>query len=107
MIVKQDVIAAIAECRGERNPDANTCIKLAAYYTILDHLNEQESGAAFSHDAPKQAETVTYHGLSEFSALVNGRSASEIMPYIDELVDVIRNINPRLYDGFIRKLKSG
>ena len=36
MITEQDLLEAIAECQGQRNPNANTCIKLAAYYIILE-----------------------------------------------------------------------
>lgn len=38
MITEHDLQEAIAECQGERNPNAQTCIKLAAFYTIRDHL---------------------------------------------------------------------
>lgn len=38
MITDQALQEAIAECNGKKNPDANTCMKLAAYYTIRDHL---------------------------------------------------------------------
>ena len=38
MITEQDLAAAIAECQGKRNPDAATCIKLAAFYTIRDAM---------------------------------------------------------------------
>jgi hypothetical protein len=38
MITEKDLKEAIAECEGERNPNANTCIKLAAFYTILDNM---------------------------------------------------------------------
>jgi hypothetical protein len=30
----EDLDTAIAECQGRRNPDAKTCIMLAAFYTI-------------------------------------------------------------------------
>ena len=38
MITEKDLQEAIAECQGERNPNANTCIKLAAFYTIRNEL---------------------------------------------------------------------
>ena len=38
MITEQDLQAAIAECEGVRNPTSNTCLKLAAYYTIKDKM---------------------------------------------------------------------
>ena len=42
MIKEEDLQEAIAECQGVRNPNANTCLKLASYYTILDHTKEEE-----------------------------------------------------------------
>ena len=38
MITENDLQEAIAECEGVRNPTANTCLKLAAFYTIKDKL---------------------------------------------------------------------
>ena len=43
MITEKDLQDAIAECQGERKPNANTCIKLAAYFTIYDHLFPKEA----------------------------------------------------------------
>ena len=34
MITEMDLQEAIAECQGKRNPNADTCIKLAAFYII-------------------------------------------------------------------------
>ena len=48
LIREQDLREAIAECQGKRNPDANTCIKLAAYFTILQNMYpEQKTEPAF------------------------------------------------------------
>ena len=49
MITLDDLEAAIAECEGERNPNANTCIKLAAYYTILNE--KQGKPPVYSYSA--------------------------------------------------------
>ena len=38
MITEKDLQEAIAECQGQRNPNANTCIKLAAYLTIQKEM---------------------------------------------------------------------
>ena len=38
MIREEDLQEAIAECQGQRNPNANTAIKLAAFYTIRREL---------------------------------------------------------------------
>ena len=35
MITEHDLKEAIAECEGNRNPDARTCIKLAAHVRMF------------------------------------------------------------------------
>ena len=127
MITEQDLQEAIAECQGERNPNANTCIKLAAFYTIKNELygkSEQltkdqvlsligdngfvnRSGYSYA-PAPEEVETtITYQSDTEFGRMIHGRPASEIWPIIDELViEPIQALNPRLYDALFRKLKK-
>lgn len=104
MITQQDLQQAIAECQGQRNPNASTCIKLAAYLTIQRELFGEEKDAepypAYSF-AP--ADQVTANGDSEFCKLVNGRNQSEVIPIIDELMSTLQVIQPRLYDAVIRK----
>lgn len=104
MIAQQDLQQAIAECQGQRNPNASTCIKLAAYLTIQRELFGEEKDAepypAYSF-AP--ADQVTANGDSEFCKLVNGRNQSEVIPIIDELMSTLQVIQPRLYDAVMRK----
>ena len=42
---------------------------------------------------------------SEFAQCVNGKCFEEIMPILEELLDAVRVINPRLYTSFISKLR--
>ena len=100
MITERDLQEAIAECRGVRNPTPNTCIKLAAYLIILDHMTERAEEPAYS-TAP--APTLP-SGDSEFEQRVQGRDIAEIWPDIVSLVDAVRITNPRLYDSFILRL---
>ena len=46
MITERDLLEAIAECEGTPKPNANTCVKLAAYYTILNNMRGEEIGRA-------------------------------------------------------------
>lgn len=48
---------------------------------------------------------IEYYNDSEFSRRVAGRDPSEIMPVMDELMDTISIINPRLYNGVMDRLK--
>lgn len=103
MIRISDLQEAIAECQGEKNPNAQTCIKLAAYYTILNQLTENPEPVSYSA-SPEN--TINIQSGSEFAEIVNGRDASDILPLVDELVQTVAAIVPALYESFIRKLRS-
>ena len=109
MITEKDLIEAIAECQGKRNPDASTCIKLAAFYTILDHIKEKEQeqdAPVYSQSFAAEPEEIDIEGDSEFARLVRGRSVSYIMPIIEELLEAVKVTQPRLYDSVIRRLNE-
>lgn len=120
MITESDIDAAIAECVGERNPNANTCIKLAAFYTIKQHLfrdaepvriSDQRAETAPSNysfsPAPDQKpiETVTIDSDTEFARVIEGREQKEIWPVLDELMSILHDMIPRLYTDVMRRLQ--
>lgn len=104
MIRENDLREAIAEMQGQKNPNANTCIKLAAYYTILDHLtgNELQYSEMSSYSAGGSA--IEYEGESDFAKAIKGRDPGDVWPVIDELMTTIQVIHPRLYNGVMAKL---
>lgn len=118
MITLQDLNAAIAECQGERNPNANTCIKLAAFYTIRQEMFGDAEGkstapapavpgysTATGPAAQEQAETIIdFDSGSEFSRAIDGREAYSVWAVMDELMEVLNATNPRLFNGVMRKL---
>lgn len=112
MITKQDLDEAILECQGKRNPDANTCMKLAAFYTIKNQMfptNDEkdpempivEGNFSYSH-----GNEIVFDGESDFSRSIHGRDQLEVFPIIDELMDTLKVINPRLYSGVMRRLNQ-
>ena len=98
----------IAEMQGERNPNANTCIKLAAYYTILNELQGKPDTSKYSSaPAPEPVkETVDYYSETEFGRLVQDKPVKDVMSVMDELISVLSAIQPRLYNGVMRKLNE-
>lgn len=114
MITEQDLNAAIAECQGVREPNANTCKNLAAYLIIRNALyphNTADTSPAYSYaPAPVQAveihDTVTYSGDSEFARMVQGKDAGQMWAIIDELMTSIAVIYPPLYKAVLRKIEE-
>ena len=107
MITRDDLLSAIAECNGERNPNANTCMKLAAYQTILDHMDGDMIRTYQSYSfASEPAGQVSYDSGSEFSDTIKGRNIDDVLAIMDELMDTIHAIVPRLYRATIDRLKA-
>ena len=100
MITEKDLLEAIVECQGERNPSASTCIKLAAFYTILDHVRDR------ADKMPAADRGSSYRGESEFGAMASGMSMAELLPILEELMEALQVVNPRLYAGVIRKIRE-
>lgn len=109
MITEKDLQEAIAECQGVKNPTSNTCIKLAAFLIIREHLfgekTQKESEPVMPRYSFASGNKIFCSGDSEFAQLVNGKNQDDVMPVLEELVETIRAINPRLYAGVIRKLQ--
>jgi hypothetical protein len=119
MIRLDDLREAIAECEGEREPKADTCIKLAAFYIIRDHMygEDPEAGPEASQppkgysykaaEAEKPAEDhVQAHSGSEFREAADGKPMSDFIDIMDELMEALQVLQPKLYAGVIRKIKS-
>lgn len=108
MITEQDLLEAIAECQGQRNPSSQTCIKLAAYYTILNNLHQTSdtfaSHGGYSYSPPNTENAVEYTSSTDFAKIINGKSAVKIWAVMDELMTTLMVINPKLYNDVMRKL---
>ena len=103
MITEKELREAIAECQGQRNPNANTCIKLASFYTILDHIKEEEPMPSYSYAAQPAIES-GYSSDTEFGQRISNMDINEVLTVMDELMTTLSIINPRLYNGVMAKL---
>jgi hypothetical protein len=101
VIKEQELLDAIAECQGERNPNANTCRNLAAFYTILDHMNGNNT---ISEPMPKLDEGYSYDSGSDFYLAIRQKSMDEILGLFDEVMETLQVVNPRLYASIMRKI---
>ena len=109
MITEKDLQEAIAECQGQRNPNASTCIKLAAFYTKRREMFGEEKDAVFpgySFQPAATADTLIRNDSdSEFARAIDGRNQDEIWPLMDEMMDTIHAIHPRLYNAVMDRLR--
>ncbi len=105
MITEQDLRAAIAECKGKRNPDANTCVKLAAFYIVRDHLYPAEADDGYSCSPPPN-DVIEYSGDSEFVQAIRGLDIGQVIGVMDEAMEALQVLNPKFYASVIRKIQN-
>lgn len=111
MITEKDLIEAIAECQGQKNPNASTCIKLAAFYTIKNELYPAQKHPAdiftgYSTASPENSQIIAYAGESEVAGLINGMRTEDVLAVFEELMESLSVVEPRLYAAVLRKLRG-
>lgn len=120
MITEHDLQEAIAECLGQRNPTASTCIKLAAFYTIKQNMYpesaQENSGLSFSHETrageldlsriTPTYDVINYDSGSDFSRTINGGSMTRVLEVMDDAMSTLSVVNPRFYNSIMNKLSE-
>lgn len=109
MITEKDLQEAIAECQGQRYPNASTCIKLAAFLTIQRELFGQQQEPSYSFAAPPASEPdgiIGYESETEFGMAVHGMYNDDVLPVMDELMSILSAVNAPLYASVMRKLEN-
>ena len=106
MITEYDLQEAIAECEGQRNPNANTCLKLAAFYIIRDKMYPAKQEEREEVMPQYSMSSGPIEPTTEFMQVVKEIDQNKLLPIMDELMTTLQALMPRLYDGVIRKLKS-
>lgn len=113
MIYEHDLDESIARYQGEVNPSIETCRKLAACLIVKRELfgnSEQpderaENAYSYAAGPVDTAETIHYDSGTDFSQVIDGRDAAEVWPIIDEMMEAVNTLMPRLYDSVMRKLQ--
>ena len=90
--------------------------KLANLYTIKNQIEKQAEQKSADYAVPSQvvaksrndnsSETVGSYGDSDFLRLIAGKPAAAICVIIDELMDTLRIVNPRVYQRIITKISK-
>lgn len=108
MITSNDLQAAIAELEGARRPNANTCLKLAALYTIREHMQTQKNQETEEKPTYSLASSphTFYTSNTDFGQIVQDKDAYDVLLVFDELLTTLQGMIPRLYDGVLAKLES-
>ena len=116
MITEKEVAQAIEECMREP-VTGNKRAVLADLIIIQDYLfwepmQAQEATQPTpmqSYSAPPMEQVENYiqtNGDSEFLKAVCGRKAYKVWKLVDELVEAVKILHPRMYTTFIDKVQD-
>ena len=117
MITEKEVAQAIEECMREP-VTGNKRAVLADLIIIQDYLFGEPTRAQEvpqmpmpmqSYSAPPMEQVEIYvevEGDSEFLKVVNGRKSERVWPLINELVEAVKILHPRMYTTFIDKVQD-
>lgn len=75
----------------------STCERLAPLYIVRDHLRQ--------YNAAEPAK-LALNASSEFIQAINGRNPEKVFPVLDELMEALQTLHPRMYKEVIRKIKD-
>ena len=106
MFTEAELIDAIDQIKNGKHSIQN-CEKLAAIYTVLDHLYGAKPQMDFGYSNDNKIEPeIGLYGKSKFLKLIAGKPAEKVWLLMDELVEAIQVLNPSLYLNFIQKLEE-
>lgn len=79
---------------------------MAAYYTILDHITDDsiDQMPPIQYSFASKPSDIGHIGDSDFLIKIEGKDIEEILQVMDELMATLQVINPRLYEGVMRKI---
>ena len=115
MITEKEVAQAIEQCMQEP-VTGNKRAVLADLIIIQDYLfgeptraHEVQQMPMRSYSAPPTERVEIYvetNGDSEFLKAVDGRKAERVWKLMDELVEAVKILHPRMYTTFIDKVQD-
>ena len=116
MITEKEIEQAIKECLREP-VTGNKRAVLADLIIIQDYLFGETTQAQEapqphpmqSYSAPPTEQVETYietNGDSEFLKAVDGRKSDKVWKLMDELVEAVKILHPRMYTTFIDKVQD-
>lgn len=121
MITEQDLQEAIAECLGQRKPNAATCLKLASFYIIKHELYPEKTDEPFlpinnyslanSYDLENNPtdnynQVNEYYSETDFGKSIENKNTTDILNIFDELMTALQVLQPRLYNNVLKKLNE-
>ena len=112
MITEKDLIQEIEECQVQPLTDKKVQ-RLADCYIILDHLfgktfeKTPNNPYDLGYSEKNQLEnTIDITGDTDFLKAINGKDTEKVLKVIQELMDFIQTLHPRVYNQIMAKISQ-
>lgn len=105
MISRETLDRAIAEHENGDTSYAN-CERLAWLYIVRDHIAMEDTKENEQKKDPAKSFPTYNGGDSDFLKAIDGKSGEKVIYVMDEAMQAIQVLQPRLYDATIQKLKN-
>lgn len=103
MFSKKELMDAIDEL--ERSPSTyQNAEKLATFYLLYDHLYGDQR--MMSSSETLREVIIDKHGESEFLRQISGKDAESVWRVMDELMETIQMLQPRLYQATLERISE-
>lgn len=103
MLSLKELDAAISELE-RKGASLSSCAKLADLYTVRDHLLDGPQMQAQYSNWSRQ-EVLDAYGDSDFLMSIAGKPAAGVWCVMDELMETLMVVNPRVYDSVMRHIE--
>ena len=104
MLTQSELTDAIdVLCNGKHS--IQNVEKLAAIYTVRDHLYQTTDQIERGYSAANNDnEQVGLYGQTEFLTAISRKNPVDAWLLMNELMQTLRAVNPRLYESVMRKI---
>lgn len=103
MFSKSELIDAIDELENSPATYQNA-EKLATFYLLYDHLYIQKE--PIQRVEPTREVTIHRYGDSDFLQVISDKRAEDIWKIMDELMETLEMLHPKLYRATIDKIRE-
>ena len=103
MFTKNQLLDAIDELELAPSTFQN-CEKLATLYLLYDHLYGDKMPTAVQETIREVI--IPRYGDSEFLTSIEGQDAQKVWMIVDELMETIKALQPRLYNATLQQLRE-
>ena len=103
MFSKNELLDAIDELESAPSTFQNA-EKLATFYTLYDHLYVRKEPATYVESVEEV--TIDRYGDSTLFQVIEGQNAESVWLIMDELLESVKVLQPKLYQATIDRLKE-